>query len=386
MNEPEDHLRGVGLHGLGFIAARGNLLVQIVARVARGSVDVRALRERILVADRARNAGRADAAVVDELSIAPAEHQEHFARTRRDVRACRNAVALHHAVAELAVAELKRHDFRRARQLPLIVEILAGQIELAEVELVVRADRNGEAVVGLLRVGALAAPGRPFNRRDGAQAFAAVRNADRAVAVRRAFVFFRAFRTVVRIGVRRPLEVAGEAGKRRRLVGDHVVEAARVEAEDVLVAGNVVAPADGERVENRRCDAPGAVTGREVLESAEGERAERVVGDVERSFAAEHAGAGRLGEFAGIGFEAVFQDEADLEAVAEIFRALDAEARAEAHAGLDAEFVIGGVAVVEVLADVGQTFVDDAVELNFSGRCASRDGAENGAAENFLVH
>ena len=50
MNEPEDHLRGVGLHGLGFIAARGNLLVQIVARVARGSVDVRALRERIVVA------------------------------------------------------------------------------------------------------------------------------------------------------------------------------------------------------------------------------------------------------------------------------------------------------------------------------------------------
>lgn len=84
-------------------------------------------------------------------------------------------------------------------------------------------------------------------------------------------------------------------------------------------------------------------------------------------YTSEEAGARGFGKFTGVSFEAVFQDEAHLEAVPKIFFALDADAGTNAHAGLDFKRVLGRIAVVQVLADVGQAFVNKPVDLNLSG-------------------
>ena len=110
MHETEHDLHGVGIHVFRFRAARSHLLVEVVTRVARGRVDVRALAERIPVTDRAGHTGGADVGVVDEFGVAIAEGKEHVAAKSGNIGAGDYAVTLHHAIVDRAVVGKTARD------------------------------------------------------------------------------------------------------------------------------------------------------------------------------------------------------------------------------------------------------------------------------------
>ena len=95
-------------------------------------------------------------------------------------------------------------------------------------------------------------------------------------------------------------------------------------------------------------------------------------------FTAEEVAA--LVERAVVCLKAVFKHEADLVAVAEVFHALDAEARAELTGVFHRELVdvvnAGGVGIG---MDVGQAQVNQTVDLNFS--CGSGAGGSKSPGE-----
>lgn len=116
-----------------------------------------------------------------------------------------------------------------------------------------------------------------------------------------------------------------------------------------------------------------------MLKSTESQLTEVGTVDVERSFAAEETSTRGGGKLAGIGFKAVFEDEPDLQAVAEIFGPFDADARPLGDAGRKSQGVVGFRSVVGIGTNVGQTFVDDAVDLHFgrAGGSCTEPGQEH---------
>ena len=191
-----------------------------------------------------------------------------------------------------------------------------------------------------------------------------------------------AFTTVVLVSgvfVEGVLDRSLETGELRGLVRDHVVVAVgRGEAEDVVVAAV-------EGISRGEDEVIRAGTRANAAHAAHGERTEvGVEGD--GSFAVEDALFGL--ECAGIGLEAVFKLEADLEAVAEFFRALQAEAGGGGDAGVHGEVVDVSLGVVSKgLVRVDEARVDDAEEGHVSSGGIAGGNAENGErGERLLEH
>jgi hypothetical protein len=126
---------------------------------------------------------------------------------------------------------------------------------------------------------------------------------------------------------------------------------------------------------------PGAGTAVDRTDLAEGQFTEAALNE-ERSFTIKE----RVVVSAGVSGEAIFQNEANREAVAEIFRAFEAEAGAGLHAGIHAKGVGSISGTVQINVAVGQTFVNDTVELNISSESRTGKSAENGNCSKSLFH
>ena len=129
-----------------------------------------------------------------------------------------------------------------------------------------------------------------------------------------------------------------------------------------------VAPAAGEGTHHVPESSVGAVPAHERAHAAERQIAESAV-EVDAGVAAEEAAA--LTQSPRIGAEAVFKHEADLEAVAEVFGALEADAGTDvlAREHLEARF---GRAVDGVVLLPRHAVVEYAVDLHVGGEGAGR--------------
>ena len=173
-----------------------------------------------------------------------------------------------------------------------------------------------------------------------------------------------------------------ETGKRRGLVGDGVVHATEAGAHHILVTGDV-RPTRGERGNLAAEETVAAVAGSEFALTAHAEFAE-VAANVKQSFTVEKAAFS--GELTVIGVEAVFERETDLEAVAEVFFTLHAEAAGGVLAGAHVE-LINVFAIALVRGGVAEARVDDAVHRDIGGKGGTGEGAENGdSGESLLEH
>lgn len=96
--------------------------------------------------------------------------------------------------------------------------------------------------------------------------------------------------------------------------------------------------------------------------------------------------AGRI-QSTGIGTELVFKDEANRQAVAEIFRTLEAEAGAGLHAAFHGKLINGVMASeIGVSTQILDTRINDTVELNISSESRTGKSAENGNCSKSLFH
>ena len=102
-------------------------------------------------------------------------------------------------------------------------------------------------------------------------------------------------------------------------------------------------------------------------------------------FTAEEAIA--LTERAVVDRKAVFEHEADANAVAEIFDALEAEAVAGLVAGSHGEGVSSGLGrIIRIGVNILDADVDDAVDGHVSGHGRTRKSAEDGECSKSLFH
>ena len=88
-----------------------------------------------------------------------------------------------------------------------------------------------------------------------------------------------------------------------------------------------------------------------------------------------------------VGGEARFENEADLRAVAEVFRAAQTHAGAEFAPGVELEFAVGiAVPMVGVGVHIGKARVDEAVDLDVrgEGRPRKKGRAQGEGGERFL--
>ena len=217
-----------------------------------------------------------------------------------------------------------------------------------------------------------------INNADKVEVLGLVGGGDAVVAVGGGFSFIAALRGAVLEGI---LSVNLEAGEFRRGVGDGVVKARPAVSGHELLADRV-APARGEG----RCltkEAESAVGACELAHAAEGDRAEGARKIELRFTIKELAGRGECTRVAG---EAVLKDEADLEAVAEVFRSFETEARAAVLAGLHLEGVVGISGCVAIGVLIAEAVVDKAVKRHIS--CDGRTGksAENCERSKGLLH
>ena len=177
------------------------------------------------------------------------------------------------------------------------------------------------------------------------------------------------------------LERALETSKLRRLVRDHVVGTAG----DGKTKNVIVAAVEG--VGHGVNDVIRTGGGSHAAHATHGDRT-KVTRERERSFAVEERVL-RL-ESTRIGLEAVFEIEANLHAVAELFRALDAEAVARIDAAIKAERVSSfgrRITVGLIFVRVHQTGVDHTVHRDIGRKSGTGKRAENGdSCERFLKH
>ena len=144
-----------------------------------------------------------------------------------------------------------------------------------------------------------------------------------------------------------------------------------------------VGPTRGERGDLAAEETVAAVAGSEFALTAHAEFAE-VTSDIEQSFTVEKAAFS--GELTVIGVEAVFEREADLEAVAEVFFTFHAEAGGGVLAGAHVE-LINVFAITLVRGGVAEARVDDAVHRDIGGKGGTGEGAKNGdSGESLLEH
>ena len=115
---------------------------------------------------------------------------------------------------------------------------------------------------------------------------------------------------------------------------------------------------------------------------AEGDLTETALQEQARFTIEEHALFSAV-----IGGKAVFQNKADRQAVAQIFRALEAETGAGRHARFHRE-AIGGILVrhVDIGMQILQAGIDEAVKLNVRSQSGTGKSAENGDSSQSLFH
>ena len=169
-----------------------------------------------------------------------------------------------------------------------------------------------------------------------------------------------------------------DAGEARGLVRNHVVITGTVQTE-VAELGGVVAPAGAHR--HVVVQVEGTQTRGERTHTAESERTE-VTLNVQLSFTIKELAVGA--ESARVTGEAVFENEAHLVAVAEVFRALQAEAGTGVLARFFRNLVGRDGTVIEVL--IVEAEVDLTVEGNVSSHSRTGKRAENGDSSESLFH
>ena len=118
-----------------------------------------------------------------------------------------------------------------------------------------------------------------------------------------------------------------------------------------------------------------------AAEAAEAQGAERTV-ERQTGFTAEEA---VFLKRAAVSFKAAFELKADLIAVAEVFRTLQAPAGAEVAAGFELK-LIDGFFVSNFGVGVDEAFIDHTIKLNIGSSSAARKSAENGERSESLFH
>ena len=119
----------------------------------------------------------------------------------------------------------------------------------------------------------------------------------------------------------------------------------------------------------------------DAAEAAEAQGAERTV-ERQTGFTAEEA---VFLKCAGVGVKAAFELKADLIAVAEVFRALQAPAGAEVEAGAELKLIVR-LLISNLGVGVDEAFIDHTIKLNIGSNSAARKSAENGERSESLFH
>ena len=244
-----------------------------------------------------------------------------------------------------------------------VVEPVHAEVGLGKAAVVVDGSRDGDLVVFGVKgiVGAEAGLVQHVDSAVQAQTAVVVGHGSGVVAVARGFVFVGLVFFVTH-AVQHPDFSAGEV---RGLVVNHVVHTGRTIGLHVALNADVT-PARTEGGEVAAQTGRAGIVG-ERAQTAHTELTEAAF-DVDARFTVKES---VVAHGAGVGVKAVFEDEADRQAVAEFLDALEAEAGAGALTGHHAEAVVGIVGqsgvVVVVVGVVGKAGIDDTVQRH--GRC-----------------
>jgi hypothetical protein len=128
---------------------------------------------------------------------------------------------------------------------------------------------------------------------------------------------------------------------------------------------------------------PGANATVEGTDATEGDLTEAALNE-EARFTVEHDVVVNTR----IGLDAVFEDEDNRQAIAEVFSTLDAPAGAGGHTGFHREGIeiaVGGGGI-SVAVDILKTRVNDTVELNVSSESRAGESTENCNSSQSLFH
>ena len=330
-------------------------------------------------------------AVLFEVGVVAADRDETAGN--RHLGAEVEAVALH-AVGGVAAGgneRIKRRGFNEA------VEVLAHREDLGNAEVIVAAEEEDVGVRVELAVNNRASGSsrtrtvlREFVGSDelGRAVFTRQRKAGVALGAGGiAFIVAELISSlVVAVSLEGVHDGSLQAGELRGLIGNRIVVAGSArKAEDIIVAA-VEGISDGVN------DVIGAGSSGETTHAAEAQRTEVRV-DGERSLTTEDAvlalGRTILGERAVISIEAAFELEADLQAVAEVFNALDAPTGAGVNAALEAEGVgifRGAVDLLMVRVVVEEAVINHAVKRDVSSGSCTGKSAEHRESSKGLLH
>ena len=390
-----------------FFPAAGHAFVvgvELTLRVAETRVDERALGERVFVAEGSRvDLGVGDLAVVGvvDVGVHVADAGLHRAAENVERRGEMHAIAgvgngtlveldVAFVIVEDAVFVEEAHIVKDGTRVTGILEVLGGKIGLHEAEVIGTGEVERPGILKVhvrLEFGAVAVGDggvlvRPVDESGEVEGAGLSFSTESGVAVVGSLVFVRVAHGV--LGIDR------HAGEFRRNVGDRVVIAARVVGHDGVVAGDVVGPARGQSGGHGAVEANGARVGDERAHAAGVDRTEPAL-DEERGFAVKQL-AVRL-EGARAGLEAVFKLEAHRHAVAEVFRAADAEAGGGVCARFHAEGVDFGAGAADAVDGrtgftvlIEKARIDDTVHRDLGSHGSAGKSAENGESDKTLLH
>ena len=244
-----------------------------------------------------------------------------------------------------------------------VVEPVHAEVGLGKAAVVVDGSRDRDLIVFGVSGVVFAEAGfvQHVDSAVQAQTAVVVGHGSGVVAVARGFVFVGLVFFVTH-AVQHPDFSAGEV---RGLVVNHVVHTGRTIGLHVVLNADVT-PARTEGGEVAAQTGRAGVVG-ERAQTAHTELTEAAF-DVDARFTVKES---VVAHGAGVGVKAVFEDEADRQAVAEFLDALEAEAGAGALTGHHAEAVVGGASqrsvFVVVVGVVGKAGIDDTVQRH--GRC-----------------
>lgn len=299
-----------------------------VLRVGEGGVHAGTLAEGVAVANSAGEALQRSIGVIDGVSIEVAGVGRSGTAHDRNANTEAKTPALGTQGAELITLAnhsllgriINGHVVGRYRF--GIVEILAAEVNLRNLEVIVTTDRDGESIVHVLR-DRVVTDSSVVNAVHNANESEAAGNklgTDTVVTVRRRLVFNADLVCAVRVhGV---LRINRQTGKARSHVGNRVVKTGKAVGTNELKTAGGITVTRGERARHAE-QAVGAVGAGKLADAAEGNAAEAAV-DEELSFTVEETFT--VAESTGIGGETVFKDETNLNTVAKVFRTLQAEA------------------------------------------------------------
>lgn len=347
------------------------LAFNLVVHIAHDAVDVGALAERIVIADRHNPAGEIKIVrgAVSLFGIHVGRGSHHLAAGNRSVNAEANAIALDLQVSRVGGAvkinTVVVDDASDAADRHFI-EVLSAEVGLGDFEVPAAAEGDGQAVVNVsdsaVRSGGGVVDGVNAQEDVGRAVGVGRRNAVVAVGRRLVFAF-----VIAAHGVHgRYLE----AGKRRRTVDDRVLVTGRGR-EHVAGLSRVVTEARAKRrqIADERERALALI---ERADAAESELAE-VAFEEEHRFTIEHG----VVVGAAISRETVFKNEAHRQTVAEVFRALQAPAGAELLAGFHREVVEIVTLAIHINVAVVEAKVNNAVERHVGSKGRTGKRAEN---------